>query len=41
VDDLHRLLTGHDATRATVLKVIRLTERVDLEVRPEERPAAH
>ena len=41
VDDLHRLLTGHDATRANVLKVIRLTERVDLEILPEERPASH
>jgi S1-C subfamily serine protease len=41
VDDLHRLLTGHDATRPTVVGVIRLAERVDLEIRPQERPAAH
>jgi len=41
VDDLHRLLTGHDATRPTVLRVIRLAECVTLEIRPEERPAAH
>ena len=41
VDDLHRLLTGHHAMRPNVLKVIRLTERVDLEIHPEERPAAH
>jgi S1-C subfamily serine protease len=38
VDDLHRLLTGHGAARATTLKVIRRTERLDLEIRPEERP---
>jgi S1-C subfamily serine protease len=38
VDDLHRLLTGHEAVRETVLKVIRRTERVDLPIRPEERP---
>jgi S1-C subfamily serine protease len=38
VDDLHRLLTGHEAVRDTVLKVIRRTERVDLPIRPEERP---
>ena len=37
VDDLHRLLTGHDAARETVLKVIRRTERVDLAIRPEAR----
>jgi S1-C subfamily serine protease len=37
VDDLHRLLTGHEAVRDTVLKVIRLTERVDLAIRPESR----
>src|ERR1700682_5220965 len=37
VDDLHRLLTGHQAVRETVLKVIRRTERVDLAIRPEER----
>ena len=37
VDDLHRLLTGHAAVRETVLKVIRLTERVDLAIRPDER----
>ncbi len=39
VDDLHRLLTGHEATRETVLKVIRLTERLDLAIRPEAREA--
>lgn len=37
VDDLHRLLTGHEAVRETVLKVIRRTERMDLAIRPEER----
>jgi S1-C subfamily serine protease len=37
VDDLHRLLTGHEATRETVLRIIRRTERFDLAVRPEER----
>jgi S1-C subfamily serine protease len=37
VDDLHRLLTGHDAARATVLKVIRGTQRIDLDIRPDER----
>jgi S1-C subfamily serine protease len=37
VDDLHRLLTGHEAVRHTVLKVIRLTERVDLPIVPERR----
>jgi S1-C subfamily serine protease len=37
VDDLHRLLTGHDAARATTLKVIRRTQRLDLDIQPEER----
>ncbi len=37
VDDLHRLLTGHEAVRDTVLKVIRRTERLDLAIRPEDR----
>jgi S1-C subfamily serine protease len=37
VDDLHRLLIGHEAVRDTVLKVIRRTERVDLAIRPEAR----
>jgi S1-C subfamily serine protease len=37
VDDLHRLLTGHEAVRETVLKVIRRTERLDLPIRPENR----
>ena len=37
VDDLHRLLMGHDAVRETVLKVIRRAERLDLAIRPEER----
>jgi S1-C subfamily serine protease len=39
VDDLHRLLTGHAATRPTVLKVIRHTERIDLDIVPDERGA--
>jgi hypothetical protein len=34
VDDLHRLLTGHEAVRATVIKVIRRTERLDLPILP-------
>jgi S1-C subfamily serine protease len=38
VDDLHRLLTGHEAVRETILKVIRRTERLDLAIRTEERP---
>ena len=37
VDDLHRLLTGHEATRENVLKVIRFTERIDLAIQPEAR----
>ena len=37
VDDLHRLLTGHEAVRDTMLKVIRRTERHDLAIRPEAR----
>jgi S1-C subfamily serine protease len=37
VDDLHRLLTGHDAVRETLLKVIRRSERIDLPIRPEPR----
>jgi S1-C subfamily serine protease len=37
VDDLHRLLTGHDASRDNVLHVIRRTERLALAIRPEER----
>jgi S1-C subfamily serine protease len=37
VDDLHRLLTGHEAVRETVLKVIRRTERLDLAIHPEAR----
>jgi S1-C subfamily serine protease len=37
VDDLHRLLTGHEAVRHTVLKVIRRTERLDLAILPEAR----
>ena len=37
VDDLHRLLIGHEAVRDTVLKVIRRAERVDLAIRPEAR----
>jgi S1-C subfamily serine protease len=34
VDDLHRLLVGHEAVRDTVLRVIRRTERIDLPIRP-------
>jgi S1-C subfamily serine protease len=34
VDDLHRLLTGHEAVRETVIKVIRRTERIDLSILP-------
>ena len=37
VDDLHRLLTGHTATQPARLRVIRRTESLELEVRPEER----
>ena len=37
VDDLHRLLTGHEAQRENVLKVIRLTQRHDLAIHPEAR----
>jgi S1-C subfamily serine protease len=37
VDDLHRLLIGHESVRDTALKVIRRTERVDLAIRPEAR----
>jgi len=37
VDDLHRLLTGHQAVRDTVIHVIRRTERLALEIRPEAR----
>ncbi len=40
VDDLHRLLTGHEAVRETRLDVIRRTERITLAIRPEERPAS-
>src|SRR5258706_7926066 len=35
VDDLHRLLTGHEAVRDTVIKLIRPTERHDLAIVPE------
>jgi S1-C subfamily serine protease len=38
VDDLHRLLTGHGVTEPRMLRVIRHTQRLDLEIRPEERP---
>jgi len=34
VDDLHRLLTGHDAFRETELRVIRRTELLRLAIRP-------
>ena len=37
VDDLHRLLVGHEAVRDTVLRVIRRTERIDLAIRPQAR----
>jgi len=37
MDDLHRLLTGHAAARATTLRIIRRSERLDLAIRPEER----
>ena len=37
VDDLHRLLTGHDATREKVLEVIRLAERLEVAIRPQAR----
>ena len=37
VDDLHRLLTGQEVARETVLKVIRGTRRLELAIRPEER----
>jgi S1-C subfamily serine protease len=40
VDDLHRLLTGHEAVRDTVIKVIRRTERHELPIRPDAVPAA-
>jgi S1-C subfamily serine protease len=37
IDDLHRLLTGREAMRETVLRIIRRTERMDLAISPEER----
>ena len=37
VDDLHRLLVGHESVRETVLKVIRRTEWLDLAIRPDKR----
>jgi S1-C subfamily serine protease len=37
VDDLHRLLTGHAAERATVLHLIRRTERLDVAIQPQAR----
>jgi S1-C subfamily serine protease len=37
VDDLHRLLTGHEAIRDTLVKAIRLTGRIDFPIRPEAR----
>ena len=37
VDDLHRLLTGHEAVREMLLRVIRLAGRVDVPIRPEAR----
>jgi S1-C subfamily serine protease len=37
IDDLHRLLTGREAMRETVLRIIRRTERLDLAISPQER----
>jgi hypothetical protein len=37
VDDLHRLLTGHEAVRDTVIRLIRRTERLDLAIIPQEK----
>ncbi|HXF79367.1 MAG TPA: trypsin-like peptidase domain-containing protein [Usitatibacter sp.] len=37
VDDLHRLLVGHEAVRDTVIRLIRRTERHDLPIRPRAR----
>ena len=37
VDDLHRLLTGREAARASVLRIIRRTELLELPIHPEER----
>jgi S1-C subfamily serine protease len=37
VDDLHRLLTGREAARASVLRIIRRTELMELAIQPEER----
>ena len=37
VDDLHRLLIGHEAVRDTVIDVIRRAERLRLPIRPEAR----
>ena len=37
VDDLHRLLIGHEAVRDTVIDVIRRTERLELPIRPRAR----
>jgi S1-C subfamily serine protease len=34
VDDLHRLLVGHEAVRDTAITVIRRTERLELAIRP-------
>jgi len=36
VDDLHRLLTGERAGRATTVEVLRRTERLTLDITPEE-----
>ena len=37
VDDLHRLLVGHEAVRDTVIRLIRRTERLELAIRPRAR----
>jgi S1-C subfamily serine protease len=37
VDDLHRLLTGHESAKRERLSVIRRTERLEFAVRPEAR----
>ncbi|HEX4779436.1 MAG TPA: trypsin-like peptidase domain-containing protein [Usitatibacter sp.] len=37
VDDLHRLLVGHEAVRDTAITLIRRTERLELPIRPRVR----
>lgn len=36
VDDLHRLLTGHEAANRNTLSVIRRAQRLDIAIRPEQ-----